>query len=118
VRAHTPSLAEVIDAALEVNAPHPASNVHPALSAEIRSAVHARTVEALLRLAADPKASTAVRAICYTKLNDIKRRSDANSPLDAYLAHRIKQFQDDPEKFVAAKPIEAPPGMPIGDGEE
>jgi hypothetical protein len=51
-------------------------------------------------------------------LNDIKRRSDANSPLDAYLAHRIKQFQDDPEKFVAAKPIEAPPGMPIGDGEE
>jgi hypothetical protein len=118
VRAHTPSLADVIDAALEVNAPHAASNGPPALSAQIRSAVHARTVEALLRLAADPKASTEVRAICYAKLNDIKRRSDVNSSLDAYLAHRIKQFQDDPEKFVAAKPIEAPPGMPIGDGEE
>jgi hypothetical protein len=117
-RAHTPSLGEVIDAALAVNAPHAASNAPPSLSDEIRSAVHARTVEALLRLAADPKDSTAVRAICYAKLNDIKRRGDVNSPLDAYLAHRIKQFQDDPEKFVPAKPIEAPPGMPIGDGEE
>jgi hypothetical protein len=117
-RAHTPSLAEVIDAALEVNAPHAASNAPAALSSEIRSAVHARTVEALLRLAADPKDSTAVRAICYAKLNDIKRRGDSNSPLDAYLAHRIKQFQDEPEKFEAAKPIDAPPGMPIGDGEE
>ena len=57
-RAHTPSLGEVIDAALEVNAPHPASNAPPALSDEIRSAVHARTVEALLRLAADPKDSS------------------------------------------------------------
>jgi len=117
-RAHTPSLAEVIDAALEVNAPHPASNAPPALGAEIRSAVHARTVEALLRLAADPKDSAEVRAICYAKLNELKRRSDVNSSLDAYLAHRIKLFQDEPEKFVAAEPIEAPPGMPIGDGEE
>jgi hypothetical protein len=118
VRAHAPSLAEVIDAALEVTAPHPSSNAPSALSAEIRSAVHARTVEALLRLAADPKTSTGVRAICYAKLNDVRRRSDVNSPPDAYLAHRIKQFQDDPEKFVAEKPIEAPSGMPIGDGED
>ena len=118
MRAHTPSLGEVIDAALEVNAPHAAANPPLDLRAEIRSAIYARTVEALLRLAADAKDSTAVRAICYAKLNDIKRRSDANSPLDVYLAHRIKQFQDDPEKFVAAKPIEAPPGMPIGDEEE
>ncbi len=59
-----------------------------------------------------------VRAITYAKLEDLRRRSDANSPLDAYLIHRIKQFQDDPEKFVVAKPIEAPPGMPIGDDEE
>ena len=118
VRAHAPSLAEVIDAALEVNAPRPAANAAPALGAAIRSAVHARTVEAVLRLAADPKGSTEVRAICYAKLQDIKRRSNLNSPLEAYLVHRIKQFQDDPEKFAAAKPIEAPPGMPIGDEEE
>jgi hypothetical protein len=59
-----------------------------------------------------------VRAIVYGKLNEVKRHADPNSPLDAYLIHRIQQFQSDPAKFVAAKPIEAPPGMPIGDDED
>ncbi len=126
VRAHTPSLAEVIDAALEVNAPRAAADGakradaygRSALQEEIQSAVYARTVEALLRLAADASDSTDVHAICYAKLDGIRRRSDANSPLAAYLAHRIKQFQDDPGKFTAAKTIEAPPGMPIGDDED
>ena len=31
---------------------------------------------------------------------------------------RINDFNRDPEKFVPAKAIEAPPGMPIGDDEE
>jgi Met-zincin/Domain of unknown function (DUF5117) len=129
-RANTPSLAEVIEAALQASrlalhpapshpAPgHPAPREHQSLSAAVQAAVYARTVEALLTLAADPKDSFEVRAITYAKLDDLKRRSDANSPLEAYLIHRIKQFQDDPAKFVAAKPIEAPPGMPIGDDEE
>jgi hypothetical protein len=116
-RADTPSLAEVIDAALDVNRPGSAS-AHRAIQTEVQAAVYARTVEALLTLAADPKSSVEVRAITNAKLEDVRRRSDANSPLEAYLIHRIKQFQDDPAKFVAAKPIEAPPGMPIGDDEE
>ncbi len=121
-RANTPSLDEVIDAALLVNRPlhagaAPQTAAHRALSGEIQSAVYARTVEALLKLAADPKGSAAARAIVYGKLNKVKRRGDPNSPLDAYLAHRIQLFQTDPAKFVAAKPIEAPPGMPIGDDE-
>jgi hypothetical protein len=120
VRSHAPSLTEVMDAALQMTrpAPHAASNGREDAGAEIRSAVYARTVEALLRLAADPKDSFEVRAISYAKLDDIKRHSDASSALDAYLVHRIKQFQEDPQKFVVAKPLEAPPGMPIGDGEE
>jgi hypothetical protein len=119
-RANTPSLAEVIDAALEVSraGPRPAPGNPQSLGAAVQAAVYARTVEAVLTLAADPKTSVEVRAITYAKLDDLKRRSDANSPLEAYLIHRIKQFQDDPAKFVAAKPIEAPPGMPIGDDEE
>jgi hypothetical protein len=32
-----------------------------------------------------------------------------------YLKHRIDQFQKDPAKFTPAPPVEAPPGMPIGD---
>jgi hypothetical protein len=119
-RANTPSLGEVIEAALQLNraAPQPAPATHRGLAAEVQAAVYARTVEALLTLAADPKDSVQVRAITYAKLDDIKRRSDANSPLDAYLVQRIKQFQNDPGKFVAAKSIEAPPGMPIGDDED
>jgi hypothetical protein len=119
-RADSPSLEEVIDAALKVNRPK-ASAVPGgprAYEAQIQAAVYARTVEALLTLAADPKDSTQVRAITYAKLDGLRRSSDANSPLEAYLIHRIKQFQDDPAKFVASKPIEAPPGMPIGDEEE
>jgi Met-zincin/Domain of unknown function (DUF5117) len=118
-RANTPSLSEVIDAALKVSRAAPsAPGSHPAMGAEVQAAVYARTVEALLTLAADPKTSVEVRAITHTKLEDIRRRSDVSSPLDAYLMHRIKQFQDDPAKFVAAVPIEAPPGMPIGDDED
>jgi len=118
-RANTPSLAEVIDAALDVSRPRSAApNGQSAIGVVVQSAVYARTVEALLTLAADPMTAVEARAITYAKLDDLRRRSDTNSPLEAYLSHRIKQFQDDPEKFVAAKPIEAPPGMPIGDDEE
>ena len=118
-RADTPSLVEVIDAALQVNRlGSKAPGSHQEYEAEVQAAVYARTVEALLTLAADPRDSIEVRAITYAKLEDLRRRSDANSPLEAYLVRRIKQFQDDPGKFVAAKPIEAPPGMPIGDDEE
>jgi hypothetical protein len=117
-RANTPSLAEVMDAALKVSQPsQPAPGVHQGIGAEVQGAVYARTVEALLTLAADPTGSVEVRAIAYAKLEDIKRRSDANSPLEAYLIHRIKQFQSDPATFVVARPVEAPPGMPIGDDE-
>ncbi len=118
-RANTPSLAEVIDTALKVNRPVPAATGgHPGIEIEIQAAVYARTVEALLTLAADPKASSEVRTVTDAKLADLRRRSDANSPLEVYLGRRIRQFQDDPAKFVAAQAIEAPPGMPIGDDEE
>ncbi len=117
-RADTPSLAEVIDAALKVNRPaQPAAGGARGLEVEVQGAVYARTVEALLTLAADPKDSAEVRAITCAKLEDLRRRSDVKSPLAAYLAHRIKQFQEDPAKFTASKPIAAPPGMPIGDEE-
>jgi hypothetical protein len=117
-RAHTLSLDEVIDAALQASKPAPHSAPVAGMSGEVQSAVYARTVEALLTLAANPLGSVAVRAIVYGKLQEVKRRSDLNSPLDAYLIHRIQQFQSDPAKFVVAKPIEAPPGMPIGDDED
>jgi hypothetical protein len=50
-------------------------------------------------------------------LNKLKQQADLKSALDAYLVRRIEEFERDPAKFVPAKPIEAPPGMPIGDDE-
>jgi len=119
-RAHTLSLDEVIDAVLQASkpVPHTSPAARQGMSDEVQSAVYGRTVEALLTLAADPRDSATVRAITYGKLNEIKRRSDSNSTLDAYLIHRIQQFQSDPAKFFVAKPIVAPPGMPIGDDED
>jgi hypothetical protein len=85
------------------------------LTAAIQNAVYVRTVEALLTLAADPAASSGARAIAFAKLDQIKRQAKPASPTDQYIAHRIAQFQTDPAKFVPTKPIDAPPGMPIGD---
>jgi hypothetical protein len=117
-RAKTPSLGEVIDAALLASKPARHPSARQTLSGEVQSAVYGRTVETLLALAADLKASAAVRAIAYGKLNEVKRHSDPNSPQESYLIHRIQQFQSDPAKFVAAQPLEAPPGMPIGNDED
>ena len=112
-----PRFEEVIEAALAASRP---SRIQPkaaerGLKGQVQSAIYARTVEAVLTLAADPKASVAVRAITNAKLDEIKRHADLNSPVEAYLNNRIQQFQSDPAKFVVAVPVEAPPGMPIGD---
>ena len=40
------------------------------------------------------------------------------NPVDAYVSARIQQLENDPAKFVPAAPVEAPPGMPIGDEED
>ena len=111
-----PSLGEVIEGVLAVNRPsHRQTGSGQGLFAEVQSAVYARSVEALLRLAAYPKDSSAVRAVVLSKLDQVKQRSDPNSAMEAYLIYRIDRFLEDPEKFQPAPPVEAPPGMPIGD---
>jgi hypothetical protein len=71
-------------------------------------------------LAADPKAAGEVRAVVYAKLRTLRQgalaASAAATSTDVYLSHRIDLFDRDPAKFVPAPPVEAPPGMPIGDG--
>jgi hypothetical protein len=36
----------------------------------------------------------------------------------AAMIERIQELERDPQKFIPVKPVEAPPGMPIGDEEE
>jgi hypothetical protein len=116
--AHEPSLAEVIDATLVAarsSAPQPGG---ASLTLVIQHAVYVRAVEALLGLAANPQASAEARAIALARLTTLKQQALSASPIDIYIVHRIEQFQTDPGKFVPATPIEAPPGMPIGDDED
>ena len=77
-----------------------------------------RTVEAVLTLAADPRASAEVHAITYAKLKAIRQAPNPGSQIEDYVDHRIDQFLKDPAKFIPAAPVQAPPGMPIGDGED
>jgi hypothetical protein len=113
-------LAEVIDATLTATRPArlDSKSSSDSLTGVVQRAVYARAVEALLTLAANPKASFEVRAIVYAKLDRIRQQTDTSSATDMYLRHRIEQFQKEPEKFVPAAPVEAPPGMPIGNEED
>ncbi|MGC2614553.1 MAG: zinc-dependent metalloprotease [Terracidiphilus sp.] len=93
------------------------------MSSEVERAVEFRAVEAMLALALNPAASSQARAIAQWHIRDLlKQWTSTPAPQDsaeaihrAALIDRIQRFESDPNKFVPAKPIEAPPGMPIGD---
>jgi hypothetical protein len=93
------------------------------MSSEVERAVEFRALEAMFSLAINPAASMQARAITRSHLNDLlKEWTSAPSLSDtaeaihrAALIESIQDFNRDPAKFIPAKPIEAPPGMPIGD---
>jgi Met-zincin len=96
------------------------------MSSEVGRAVETRALEAMFALATNPAASSQARAITRSHINDVYKEITTAPPLTdtaeaihrAALIDRINEFQRDPAKFTPAKPIEAPPGMPIGDDEE
>jgi hypothetical protein len=96
------------------------------MSSEVERAVEFRAMEAFFALAVNPAASTQVRAVALWHINDVHKQLTTAPPLTdtaeaihraALIAH-IEEFLRDPAKFVPAKPIEVPPGMPIGDDED
>ena len=96
------------------------------MSSEVERAVEFRALEAMLALAVNPAASSQARAIARSHINDLLKQWIAAAPLQdtaeaihrTALIDRINEFERDPAKFVPVKPIEAPPGMPIGDDED
>ena len=115
-----PSLAEVITAALHATE---TSQPNANLTIAVKRAIDARIVESLLTLARSTEASFAARAIVRNHLltlRDTLVKPPVNAeeqPFHAALAARIDEFEREPAKFVPSKPIESPPGMPIGDDE-
>ena len=95
------------------------------ISSEVMRAVEFRGLEWMLGLAVNPAASTQARAIARYHIEDLlKQWTTEPPPADSAenihrlaMVDRINEFKKEPEKFVPAKPVAAPPGMPIGDDE-
>ena len=119
----SPSLRGVMEAISATVAERPEAG--HSMSSEVERAVEFRAVEAMLALAVNPAASSQARAIAQWHIRDLlKQWTSTPAPQDtaeaihrAALVDRIQQFEHDPDKFVPAKTLEAPPGMPIGDDE-
>jgi hypothetical protein len=113
-----PSLTDVINATLKSTG---SAASFTGIELQVKYAVDDRILEALLALGASPESSAMTRAAVRAAV--ISLRDQFRSPTteqDAAAFHelessRIDQFLNDPAKFTAAKPIVAPPGMPIGD---
>ncbi|MGH8290558.1 MAG: zinc-dependent metalloprotease, partial [Steroidobacteraceae bacterium] len=117
-----PSLQHVIEATLaSTKVPADASG----LEREVKHAVDNQIVEALLRLAADKGDSAETQAIARYELTQLSAKLKAkptqnagtdleDRALQVMEVERIDAFFRDPAKFVPAKPVAAPPGMPIG----
>jgi hypothetical protein len=113
-----PSLQDVIEATLtSTKVPTGA----PGLELEVKRAVDNQIVEALLGLAADKGDSAETKAIARYELKQLRAKltQDAGTDVEdralrAMEVARIDAFFRDPAKFVPAKPVAVPPGMPIG----
>jgi hypothetical protein len=111
-----PSLGDIIQQTLTTNRAEQPRN---GLSQSVDLAVHARMVEWLLALAANPQASAEARAITRERLVALRAAIGGEKyPVFAAEAARIDLFLNHPESFTPAKQIEAPPGMPIGTEDE
>jgi hypothetical protein len=115
--AANPALDDVINAALRSTLIN--RDAVSGLSREVSNAVFDRTVETLITLASNVNASSEARAITRAELLKLEVRLSTESEENFKAeAARISEWEHDPTRFTPAKPIEAPPGMPIGDEEE
>ena len=119
-----PSLRGVLEAVSKATAERPEGG--HTMSSEVERAVEFRGLEAMFSLAMNPAASSQARAIARSHLEDLHQEwTTTPAPTDTAEAihrkamiERIDEFEKDPAKFVPVKPVEAPPGMPIGDDED
>jgi hypothetical protein len=114
-----PGLDEVLDGVLKATWQAPRAG---GLAGETQFAVESATLERLLGLAASQETSTEARAIARFAVTTLKTQLAASRSLAregqahrAAALARIAEFEREPAKFVPAPPVEAPPGMPIGE---
>jgi hypothetical protein len=118
-----PSLRVMMERVSKTTAERP-ENGH-SISSEVERAVEFRGLEWMLGLAVNPMAASQARAIARYHVEDLLHQwTTQPPPTDSAEAihrtamiERIQEFKANPDKFVPAKPVDAPPGMPIGDEE-
>ena len=112
-----PGLAEVIDGVIAGTWKRPRVG---GLASEAQRVVDTVALYQLMALAASDTAAAQARAIALSKIEDLQ--VFLNAPVtdpDQRAHHRfaltqIKRFEVDPKKMDLPKPIEPPPGQPIG----
>ncbi|WP_419804452.1 zinc-dependent metalloprotease [Terriglobus sp.] len=120
----TPGLRTVLEGISNTTAERPEGG--HTTSSEIERAVEFRGLEAMLALSVNPNTASQARAIARSHIDDLlKKWTSEPMPTDSAeaihrraLIDRVQQYLRDPAKFTPAKPIEAPPGMPIGTDDE
>ena len=118
-----PSLRVMMEKVSKTTAERPESG--HSISSEVERAVEFRGLEAMLALAVNPDATSQARAIARYHIEDLLHQWTTEPPPadSAEAIHRtamidrINEFNKDPGKFIPARPIAIPPGMPIGDEE-
>jgi len=117
---NNPGLIEVIDKIVNATwKSSPPDEYH----AEIQRIVNNIVLDSLMNLANDENASRQVRSIAYLKLDDLKNWLKSASETEAdesqrahylFTISQISLFQENPNEFRIYKPVENPPGPPIG----
>ncbi len=119
-----PSLRVMMEKISKATAERPESG--HSVSSEVERAVEFRGLEWMLALAVNPAAGSQARAIARYHVEDLLHQWTTTPPPSdsaeaihrTAMIDRINAFNKDPDKFVPAKPVPVPPGMPIGDDEE
>lgn len=106
--AKNPSLEEVIDSISKLAF---ASNTPAGMTGEIQSLTQVSLAYHLMALAGDQRAASRARSIAFNKLEEMAIR------VDPWLKSQIKRYAEDPKQIPLPRPVEPPPGMPIGDVE-
>ncbi|GAC1359383.1 MAG: zinc-dependent metalloprotease [Acidobacteriaceae bacterium] len=106
-----PTLSDVIQAALRSAGSDVAAST---LSGVVSTAVEARVIEALFRLAKNADTSFAARSIVTSELHTFAQ-AQGEGAAGALFKRRITAFENEPERFEPEGKIEVPPGMPIGE---
>jgi hypothetical protein len=121
--ARLPGLADVLDKLLSATWKAPPQAGY---AGEIQRIVNDVVLYHLIGLAAGEKSSGQARALTYLKLDQLKQwlvRQDKKQMDDRERAQhelaiaRIQRFQKDPAPPALVKPLEPPPGQPIGSAE-